>query len=80
MLVHIMSYLNIQNYTTIIFTRNPYNRLISGFREKYHPKSGTLIKRWKHKKLLFSNFVYELVKNEFKMIETSFYSSNIGKF
>lgn len=50
---------SIEKYTTIIFTRNPYKRLISGFLEKYG-LTGTCRSRWPDKNIKFSKFVNEL--------------------
>ena len=59
---------NIEEYITIIITRNPYKRLISGFLDKYSEK-GQYRYLWKDKILSFSKFVNELVKKDNKTIE-----------
>ena len=59
---------DIENYTTILIIRNPYERIISGFLDKYK-KNGEYIHLWKYNTITFSNFVDELIKNEWKMIE-----------
>jgi hypothetical protein len=59
---------NIENYNTIIFCRNPYERIVSGFLEKYK-KNGQLRIIWKHKDINFTLFVDELIKNDWKMVE-----------
>lgn len=59
---------DIENYTTIIFTRNPYKRIISGFLDKY-PKGGQYRKLWKDSFLSFNKFVDELIKYKWKQIE-----------
>jgi hypothetical protein len=59
---------DIINYTTIIISRNPYKRIISGFLNKYSI-NGPLRHLWKYKFITFSRFIDELVKNDWKMIE-----------
>jgi hypothetical protein len=59
---------DIENYITILFIRNPYERLISGFLDKYKEK-GQFRSLWKHNILTFSMFVDELLKKDWKMIE-----------
>lgn len=54
---------DINNYTTIIFIRNPYKRIISGFLDKYS-KRGEYRPRWKHSTITFKMFVNELIKND----------------
>jgi len=58
---------DIENYTTLIFCRNPYKRIISGFLDKYS-NTGEFIHLWKHSSLSFSQFVDEVIKNEWIMI------------
>ena len=54
---------NINNYQIILFIRNPYKRLISGFIEKYN-KNGQYNYLWNiDLKLNFSNFVDKLIEN-----------------
>ena len=60
---------DIENYVTIIFSRNPYKRIISGFLDKYNPRGGEYINLWKYSTLSFSQFVDELIKDDWKMIE-----------
>jgi hypothetical protein len=59
---------DIMNYTTIIISRNPYERLISGFLHSYFI-NGDFRHLWKYKFITFSKFIDELVKNDWKMIE-----------
>lgn len=58
---------DIENYTTLIFSRNPYNRIVSGFLDKYK-KTGEYRHYWKYPTLTFSQFVDELVKSNWKII------------
>ena len=64
---------DIQNYTIIIFSRNPYKRIISGFLDKYR-KNGEFRHLWKHNKITFYTFVDELIKNDQNMVETHHFS------
>lgn len=59
---------NIENFTTIIISRNPYKRIISGFLDKYK-LGGEFRHLWKYNFITFSMFVNELVKNDWKMVE-----------
>lgn len=59
---------NIKHFTTIIVSRNPYKRLVSGYLNKYKP-GGEFRKKWKYNKLTFTMFVNELIKNNCKMID-----------
>lgn len=58
---------DIENYTTIIISRSPYKRIVSGFLDKYK-KTGEFRRCWKHDNLTFSMFVDELIKPNWKMI------------
>ena len=60
---------DIENYITIIFIRNPYKRVVSGFIDKYHPKWGQYREMWHHKITKFNLFVDELSKNDWVMID-----------
>lgn len=61
--------LDTQNYTIILFVRNPYKRIISGFLEKYN-LNGALRSKWNENfdKINFELFVNELTDNKFKII------------
>ena len=59
---------NIENYITIIISRNPYKRIVSGFLDKYK-LGGEFRHLWKYNYITFSMFVNELVKKNWKMIE-----------
>jgi hypothetical protein len=60
---------NIEDYTLIIIVRNPYERLISGYLEKYNHKKGTCRRLWKHGKITFSLFIDELIKKNYIMVD-----------
>ena len=50
---------SIENYTTIIFCRNPYERLVSGFLDKYK-MNGQFRYKWPDKNIQFNKFVKKL--------------------
>jgi len=58
---------NIGCFTTIIVSRNPYKRVVSGFLEKYKG-GGNYRKNWKYNKITFTMFINEVLKNNWKMI------------
>lgn len=60
--------MDIENYTTIIITRNPYHRIVSGFLNKYR-LGGEFRHKWPTKNITFSKFVDELIKNNYNYIE-----------
>ena len=59
---------DITNYTTLIFCRNPYKRIVSGFLDKYKA-NGEFRHLWKNSFISFSQFVDEVIKNNFSLIE-----------
>jgi hypothetical protein len=59
---------DIQNYTTIIITRNPYKRIISGFLDKYS-REGQLRHLWKDSFLSFSQFVDKVINYDWETID-----------
>ena len=59
---------DIENYITIIFIRNPYKRIVSGFLDKYK-KNGQYRHLWKEPVLSFSKFVDKLINYDWKTIE-----------
>jgi hypothetical protein len=59
---------DIYNYTTIIFSRNPYKRIISGFLDKYHVK-GQYRHLWKNSFLSFSQFVDKVIIRHWETID-----------
>lgn len=61
---------DIKNYTTLIFTRNPYKRIVSGFLDKY--KKGGEFRHLltdSESYLSFSQFVDKLVNCDWKIID-----------
>lgn len=63
---------DIENYTTLIFCRNPYKRIVSGFLDKYR-KNGEFRHLCKYSTLSFSQFLDE-VKEKGKMINQHHFS------
>lgn len=59
---------DIENYIVILIIRNPYERIVSGFLDKYGPK-GTFRRLWTNKEISFTNFIDELVKNNWSVID-----------
>ena len=59
---------DIENYTTLIFCRHPYDRLLSGFLDKYR-LGGIYRYFWNKPILTFSKFVDELTINNWNLIE-----------
>ena len=59
---------DIENYTTIIISRSPYERIVSGFLDKYKP-GGSFRHLWKHDTITFANFVEETIKGDWNMVE-----------
>ena len=64
------------NYKLIIFVRNPYERIVSGFKEKYSNEwqKKNYLKKYsipgiQYDKLTFRQFVNELYNNKFKYID-----------
>ena len=58
----------IENYITIIFIRNPYKRIISGFLDKYK-KNGEYRYLWKDSVLSFSQFADKLINYDWETID-----------
>ena len=61
---------NITDYNIILFIRNPYKRLVSGFLDKYK-EGGQYRNRWNHSTITFSKFVDELIGDNWKIVERS---------
>jgi hypothetical protein len=59
---------SLEGYVVFIILRNPYERLVSGYLDKYS-SGGHYYHWWKSElPLTFRNFVDEVAKNDFKMI------------
>ena len=59
---------SINGYKIILISRNPYERLVSGFLDKYNPK-GSFRSKWNSKTLTFNKFVEELLKEKWTTID-----------
>ena len=59
---------DIENYTIILIIRNPFEKLISGFLDKYR-KNGEFRHLWLHNTITFSKFVEEIVNNNWNVID-----------
>ena len=74
---------DITDYTIIIIIRNPFKRLVSGFREKYNPapgSSGTCYSMWNLDKILsFSNFVDELIKPNWNVVHEHHFTRQLSE-
>lgn len=81
-IIHNNSYnqlpINVSDYTIIIITRNPYERLVSGFLNKYR-KDGSYRKFWTYPTLTFSRFVDEIYKQNWKMINRHHFTSQTSE-
>lgn len=70
---------NTEDYTIIIICRNPYKRLVSGFLDKYK-KEGQFRHEWENKKLSFNDFVNELIKKEWTMVNKHHFTPQTTEF
>lgn len=61
---------HIEEYTTILFIRNPYKRVVSGFLDKYS-KNGNYLDKFlsKYDIVKFNTFIDELIKNDWSIID-----------
>lgn len=60
---------DIENYTTIIFSRNPYKRIVSGFLDKYKKNRPYFREKWGNSFLSFSKFIDKLIKYDWGVID-----------
>jgi hypothetical protein len=68
-------------YTIILFIRNPYKRIVSGFLDKYK-KNGEFRNKWKKQvPLTFNNFVNELCSpnHNFKIIDKHHFTPQLSE-
>ena len=71
--------LDFSTYRIIIFIRNPYERVVSGFLEKYKSK-GLLRNLWDNgQPLTFRNFVNELIKGDYNVIEEHHFTPQLSE-
>lgn len=70
---------DIENYTTLIFIRNPYKRIISGFLDKY--KTGSQYRtKWKEIPFTFNKFLDELIKKNWRMVDYHHFAPQMEHF
>jgi len=70
--------IDIYNYVSILIIRNPYERLVSGFLDRYRPTNNTRKMRWKPKTITFEMFVNELIKENWIAIDKHHFSSQLS--
>ena len=65
----------------ILFIRNPYERLVNGYLDKYNnPERGFARGQWRpDKKLTFKNFVHELTRNDFQTLNTHHFTPQLSE-
>ena len=70
---------NYTDYQIIIFFRNPYERIVSAFKEKYIKKNNNRFnfKNINYLDLKFSDFINDLLLNHFKNIDISHFNIQI---
>jgi len=69
-----------EDYQVIIFIRNPYHRLVSGFIDKY-AIGREFHSRWPEKtKLTFTNFVKEVFSRNTKVIEWHHFTPQLSEY
>jgi len=59
---------DIENYHVVIIVRNPFDRIVSGFLNKYR-KTGTLRTKWPHDTITFSQFVDQIIHRNWSIID-----------
>ena len=69
-----------ENYTIILFIRNPYERLLSGFLDCYRKGSGGHYNKWKKPTITFSDFVDQLLKNDWDIIDRHHFTPVLSEF
>lgn len=65
---------NIGAYTVLIVVRNPYERLVSGFLDKYHPVRGEFREKWGSGTLTFAEFVQALVAQDWERVDENHFA------
>lgn len=59
---------DVNHYTVIIIVRDPLERLVSGFLDKYRTW-GEFRGNWRNKSITFENFVNALIANDFSQVD-----------
>jgi hypothetical protein len=70
---------DIETYIVVMVMRNPFERLVSGFLDKYK-KGGTLRHKWPFPKLTFRNFVQHVVQRRFDIIDHDHFAPQTERF
>lgn len=73
------SYYDFTKYKLIIVIRNPYTRIVSGFLDKYKTTGSCNLFWDKNISLTFRNFVDELIKGNFKMVEEHHFTPQLSE-
>jgi len=66
---------DVENYTVIVFIRNPYERLVSGFLN-----TGIWIYNWKETTTTFKKFVNELMTHKWEQIDRHHFTPQTSEF
>ncbi len=70
---------NLNDYIVILFIRNPYKRLVSGFLDKYK-LNGELRNKWTKKEpLTFTNFINELITGTYKTVDKHHFTPQLSE-
>jgi hypothetical protein len=68
---------DIENYITILFIRNPFDRIVSGFLNKYKNEYRHM---WKHETITFYDFVNELTLNKYINIDEHHFTPQTSEY
>lgn len=66
---------DVENYTVIVFIRNPYERLVSGFLN-----TGIWLYNWKEPTTTFTKFVNELITHNWDQIDRHHFTPQTSEF
>jgi hypothetical protein len=59
---------DIQNYHVVMILRNPFDRIVSGFLDKYK-KGGPLRNNWPNDTITFSQFVHQVIQRNWAIVD-----------
>ena len=70
-----------ESYYICLFIRNPYERLVSGFLDKYSSKESRFVRsQWKPSlELTFQNFVHDLTRNGFQTLNIHHFTPQLSE-
>jgi hypothetical protein len=72
--------IQLNEYKIFIFIRNPYERIVSGFLDKYAEPNGAFYHMWnKDIPLTFNNFVNDLTINTYKHIQRHHFTPQLSE-